>query len=521
MADLEQPTGGELLIAGRPADEARRERQYGYVFQAPALMEWRTVLRNVLLPLEVMNVPGDRLGRAREMLKLVGLEKFERNYPWQLSGGMQQRVSIARALAFDPPLLFMDEPFGALDEITREHLNLELLRLWRETGKTVIFVTHSIPEAVFLSTRVVVMTARPGRIEGVVDIDLPHPRSDDTREDPASSRSPPRSANCSRRGTRERGVASGKWGVGRGSVPLTTHHCPLTEERRDHPAALTRGGSGPDADRGVDRGGAVLAADARRERRPGGADPGERRGTELPDGAGLRLAVAQPGGARPGAARAGLRAPEYAGHVALALPYNVGVTAGETLLGLLLATVTGIGLALLLVASRAFERATLPWLVASQTVPVVAIAPMLAVLLGQYGVQGFLPKAIIAAYIAFFPVAVGMSRGLRSADPLHLDLMRTYHASPAQTYRLLRFPASLPHLFTALKVAVTSALVGSIVAEISTISFSGLGKMLAENSRASDTVALWVIMAYGALLGVTLVALVNALERWVTPWTRR
>nr|WP_233555123.1 ABC transporter ATP-binding protein [Deinococcus sp. RM] len=184
MADLEQPTGGELLIAGRPADEARRERQYGYVFQAPALMEWRTVLKNVLLPLDVMNVPGDRVGRAREMLKLVGLEKFERNYPWQLSGGMQQRVSIARALAFDPPLLFMDEPFGALDEITREHLNLELLRLWRETGKTVIFVTHSIPEAVFLSTRVVVMTARPGRIEGVVDIDLPHPRSDDTREDP-------------------------------------------------------------------------------------------------------------------------------------------------------------------------------------------------------------------------------------------------------------------------------------------------------------------------------------------------
>ena len=184
MADLEQPTAGELLIAGRTADEARRERQYGYVFQAPALMEWRTVLKNVLLPLEVMNVPGDRVGRAREMLKLVGLDKFERNYPWQLSGGMQQRVSIARALAFDPPLLFMDEPFGALDEITREHLNLELLRLWRETGKTVIFVTHSIPEAVFLSTRVVVMTARPGRIEGVVDIDLPHPRSDDTREDP-------------------------------------------------------------------------------------------------------------------------------------------------------------------------------------------------------------------------------------------------------------------------------------------------------------------------------------------------
>ncbi|GGR02298.1 ABC transporter ATP-binding protein [Deinococcus ruber] len=183
LADLVQPTGGELLIAGQAPSVARQNRQYGYVFQAPALMEWRNVLQNVMLPLQLMNHPvATRQARAREMLKLVGLEKFERSYPWQLSGGMQQRVSIARALAFDPPLLFMDEPFGALDEITRENLNLELLRLWRETGKTVIFVTHSIPEAVFLSTRVVVMTARPGKIEGIVKVDLPQPRSDETRE---------------------------------------------------------------------------------------------------------------------------------------------------------------------------------------------------------------------------------------------------------------------------------------------------------------------------------------------------
>ena len=184
LADLVQPTSGDLSIAGQPPAAARRNRQYGYVFQAPALLEWRSVLRNVTLPLEVMRFPGDRVARAREMLRLVGLENFERSYPWQLSGGMQQRVSIARALAFDPPLLFMDEPFGALDEITREHLNLELLRLWRETGKTVIFVTHSIPEAVFLSTRVVVMTARPGKIEGIVGVDLPQPRGEDTRESP-------------------------------------------------------------------------------------------------------------------------------------------------------------------------------------------------------------------------------------------------------------------------------------------------------------------------------------------------
>jgi len=185
MADLITPTSGELTVSGGTPRAARENRAYGYVFQAPALMEWRNVLSNVKLPLEVMNSPREgRDSRAREMLKLVGLEKFERSYPWQLSGGMQQRVSIARALAFDPAILLMDEPFGALDEITRENLNLELLRLWRETGKTVVFVTHSISEAVFLSTRVVVMTARPGKIEGIVDIGLPHPRSDDSREDP-------------------------------------------------------------------------------------------------------------------------------------------------------------------------------------------------------------------------------------------------------------------------------------------------------------------------------------------------
>ncbi len=185
LADLIQPSSGDLRLGGKTPDEARKARAYGYVFQAPALFEWRTVMANVMLPLEVMNFPvAERKERAEKMLKLVGLEKFARNYPWQLSGGMQQRVSIARALAFEPQLLFMDEPFGALDEITRENLNLELLRLWRETGKTVIFVTHSIPEAVFLSTRIVVMTPRPGKIEKIITVDLPQPRDFDTRESP-------------------------------------------------------------------------------------------------------------------------------------------------------------------------------------------------------------------------------------------------------------------------------------------------------------------------------------------------
>ncbi|MCS6774006.1 MAG: ABC transporter ATP-binding protein [Thermoflexales bacterium] len=185
IGDLVTVSSGEVLVNGKSAHEARIKREYGMVFQSPVLFEWRTVLHNVELPLEIMGVPkAERTRRAREMLKLVELHGFERHYPWQLSGGMQQRVAIARALAFSPKLLLMDEPFGALDELTRERMNAELLRIWQETQTTVIFVTHSIPEAVFLSTRVVVMSARPGRITEIVPIDLPYPRNVETRESP-------------------------------------------------------------------------------------------------------------------------------------------------------------------------------------------------------------------------------------------------------------------------------------------------------------------------------------------------
>ena len=183
IADLIQPTSGELIVAGKTPREARLAREYGYVFQAPALLEWRSVIKNVMLPLEIMRYSRDeRLARAANLLDMVGLKDFHKQYPWQLSGGMQQRVSIARALAFDPKLMLMDEPFGALDEITRETMNLELLRIWQETKKTIVFVTHSIPEAVFLSSRIFVMTPRPGKIEQVIDVDLPYPRDNETRE---------------------------------------------------------------------------------------------------------------------------------------------------------------------------------------------------------------------------------------------------------------------------------------------------------------------------------------------------
>jgi len=185
VGDLIQPTSGSVVVNGKPARQARIDRDYGIVFQDPVLYDWRTVAKNIALPLELARWSRRRRAeRVRAMLELVELQGFESHHPWQLSGGMQQRVSIARALSFDPALLLMDEPFGALDEMTRERLNMELLRIWEASGSTIVFVTHSIAEAVFLSTRVVVMSARPGRISDVVPIDLPQPRTGATREEP-------------------------------------------------------------------------------------------------------------------------------------------------------------------------------------------------------------------------------------------------------------------------------------------------------------------------------------------------
>ena len=185
IGDLTAPSSGTVLVNGKPATQARLDRDYGMVFQAPVLFDWRTVEENVQLPLELFGQDrATRTGRAREMLDLVGLSDFGKHHPYQLSGGMQQRVAIARALTFSPALLLMDEPFGALDEMTRERMNSELLAIWQRTGITVVFVTHSIPEAVFLSSRVVVMSARPGRITHVMDVDLERPRGVDTRESP-------------------------------------------------------------------------------------------------------------------------------------------------------------------------------------------------------------------------------------------------------------------------------------------------------------------------------------------------
>ena len=184
-ADLEHPTSGDIIVNGMSPKEARKSRAYGYVFQAAGLYPWRTIAKNIRLPLEIMGISkAEQAERVKRVLKLVDLQDFEKKFPWQLSGGMQQRASIARALAFDADILLMDEPFGALDEIVRDHLNEKLLELWKETQKTICFVTHSIPEAVYLSTKIIVMSPRPGRVSDVIESTLPPDRPLDIRESP-------------------------------------------------------------------------------------------------------------------------------------------------------------------------------------------------------------------------------------------------------------------------------------------------------------------------------------------------
>jgi NitT/TauT family transport system ATP-binding protein len=185
IAGLETPSSGHISVNGLTPDEARRARAYGYVFQAAGLYPWRTIGGNIRLPLEIMGFSKFEMSeRVERVLELVDLTGFDKKFPWQLSGGMQQRASIARALAFDADILLMDEPFGALDEIVRDHLNEQLLQLWARTEKTIGFVTHSIPEAVYLSTKIVVMSPRPGRITDVIDSSLPKQRPLDIRDSP-------------------------------------------------------------------------------------------------------------------------------------------------------------------------------------------------------------------------------------------------------------------------------------------------------------------------------------------------
>ena len=421
---------------------------------------------------------AERAKRAADNLALLGLADFGNKFPWQLSGGMQQRVSIARALSFAPSLLLMDEPFGALDEITRDNLNLHVHKLWRRTGLTSVFVTHSIPEAVFLST--------------------PH------RRDVA----PPRPACCASSKASCRRTA--RWTC---ATRPNSSRSPTRSARRSAKAtAMIR--LAPFATVLV----AILIAwyiaayflNAPQATALMDPDGPHNFAAVLP----RHLVDGPPGAADAGPDRQQPRRQHFRqpAHLAPQLSAANRLYRGNRGHRLALGAVLGIALAAGIVHSRFLDRSLMPWLIASQTIPILAIAPMAMVALGNIGLTGLAPKSAIVGYLSFFPMALGMAKGLRSPDILQLDLMRTYNASNAQVFTKLRWPVALAYLFPSLKIAAALSVTGAIVAELPTGATVGLGARLLAGSYYGQTMMMWGALVLASLLALTLIAAIRLAE---------
>ena len=483
VGDLIPVTEGTVEVNGKPAHQARLDREYGMVFQAPVLFDWRTVEANVRLPLEVTGYPkGKRDALVAEKLELVELGGFAKHYPHQLSGGMQQRVAIARALALQPSLLLMDEPFGALDEMTRERLNAELLDIWSETQTTVIFVTHSIPEAVFLSSRVVVMSPRPGRIAETIEIDLPYPRGDGTREE--------------------------------------DRYYELVTEVREAIRGRPDERRGPRRSRALGQLLRMTASTSRARRSP------------LPSalGAGLRqwapplivfIAVivaweiwASGGGffnpiPTPSAIWSALFE-EWA-----LLSSSAMATVIEALGGLLIGTVAGLTVGFLTSRWAIARDVLLPLAIGASTIPIIAVAPILN---NWFGVLNPLSKMSMAALLVFFPIVINVTRGLVEVGPAKLELMRSYAADDTTVLRKLRVPHMLPFFFTALKVGTTLAFIGAIVGEFFGGTSNVLGRVVLQAISAGKFDVAWAAILIGATVAILAYVAVTLIERAVIPW---
>ncbi len=451
LAGLLPASEGDVRLGGEPVTGPRRD--IGVVFQTPVLFPWRSVLDNALLPVDVQRLGRERMrGVAMELLKLVGLEGFENSYPWQLSGGMQQRAALVRALIHDPSVLLMDEPFGALDAMTREAMNLELQRIWLagEEGrrKTVIFVTHSVGEAVFLADRVVVMSPRPGRVLDTLDVDFPRPRA--------------------LVGDEHRGVRH----------PRATH--PPGAERYRWP--------------GMKAGLRVLLM------------IGLLALWELTVRALAIPAFLLP---PPSAVAIGL----YRGIASGLYLEHIWITLIETLLGFLLGASVGFGLGTLVALSRRFEYFLYPVIVMFQSMPKVALAPLIIVWFGL----DLKSKVINAALVCFFPLLVNTIAGLRSADEDRVSLMRSLAASPLQIFWMLRLPGALPNIFAGLEIAMIFALIGAIVAEFVGAQ-SGLGMLIQSMNFSMDVAGQFSVLFILSLIGLVLNAVVVAVRRRVVFW---
>ncbi len=479
IGGLIKQTEGTIIFKKGTVEELHNNS--GFVFQDPTLLPWRKVLGNILLPLEVAK---NDLGtaeeeRVKDLLAMVDLTGFENSYPNELSGGMKQRVAIARALAQDPLVLLMDEPFGALDELTRGRMNFELFRIWKETGKTVVFVTHSIPEAVLLSERVVVLSERPGTVKEVIDINLKRER------DPG--------------------------------IIETEEFSKYVQKVRKALGAYTNGRIH------------INAKTARREE----VKPTKKLEEFVPTPKisalslyamyilvfiltvgiwkGMTVVFHIPAFLLP--------PPEdvFSEYIALLLNglllKHTYVTLSETITGFLVGAAIGMFLGYLLAKSRNLERILSPYVVAAQTAPKIALAPLIVIWLG-FGISS---KVVLAALIVFFPIFVNMIAGIRTVDKNLLELMKSTGASKLDVFKKIEMPSVLPMLFAGFKTGITLAVIGAVVGEFVGAS-AGLGYLTIYASGLMDTAQVFVAIFQLTLLGILLYAIVCFIEKKLMPW---
>ena len=495
IGDLTAPTSGSVSVNGKPSHEARLGREYGIVFQAPVLFDWRTVEDNVKLPLELTGMDrAPRQRRARSLLELVELGDFMRHYPYQLSGGMQQRVAIARALALQPALLLMDEPFGALDEMTRERMNSEVLRIWQQTGHD-DRLRHPLDPRGRLPLDAGRGDERPARADHA-------PRR--RRPAAAAQRADPRGAALLRARHRgARGAARSRLG-----------------RRRHRPSASPPRAVSADGDPPM----TASSADA-------GLAPG------LPRRIGARLGYYLPALivlivglvlwealTRALNVRAFILPPPTAIGAALAenwsggqwsLAPSVFATLQEAIGGLVIGTVTGSVVGFAVARWGTARDSVLPIAIAANAIPIIAIAPIFN---NWFGVLNPLSKMMIAALLVFFPVMINVTRGLSQVHPSALELMRSYAASETTIFTKLRLPNALPYFFTALKIATTLALIGAVVGEYFGGTTQVIGRVIVQSASGLRFDVTWAAILLMSIAGITMYLAVVALERALIPW---